>query len=51
MALLLDGTIAHVGRHQELLAEVPEYRALLSADLETDPDDLDSDLDSERALR
>ncbi|WP_326822284.1 ABC transporter ATP-binding protein [Streptosporangium sp. NBC_01756] len=51
VALLLDGTIAHVGRHQELLAEVPEYRALLSADLETDPDDLDSDLDSERALR
>lgn len=51
VALLLDGTIAHVGRHQELLAEVPEYRALLSADLEADPDDLDSDLDSEGALR
>ncbi|GAA3518502.1 ABC transporter ATP-binding protein [Streptosporangium album] len=51
VALLLDGTIAHVGRHQELLASVPEYRALLSADLEVDPDDLDSDLDSEGALR
>ncbi|GAA3039907.1 ABC transporter ATP-binding protein [Streptosporangium longisporum] len=32
VALLLDGTIAHVGRHHELMASVPEYRALLSAD-------------------
>ncbi|GHE26821.1 ABC transporter ATP-binding protein [Streptosporangium violaceochromogenes] len=32
VALLLDGTIAHVGRHHELLAGVPEYRALLAAD-------------------
>ncbi|WP_433256966.1 ABC transporter ATP-binding protein [Streptosporangium sp. CA-135522] len=42
VALLLNGTIAHVGHHQELLANVPEYRALLSADLN---DDLDGDLD------
>lgn len=32
VALLLDGTIAHVGEHHELMASVPEYRALLSAD-------------------
>ncbi|WP_436763523.1 ABC transporter ATP-binding protein [Streptosporangium sp. V21-05] len=32
VALLLDGTIAHVGGHHELMASVPEYRALLSAD-------------------
>lgn len=32
VALLLDGTIAHVGRHHELMASVSEYRALLSAD-------------------
>ncbi|MBB2914529.1 ATP-binding cassette subfamily B protein [Streptosporangium becharense] len=31
VALLLDGTVAHVGRHEELMATVPEYRALLSA--------------------
>ncbi|GIH79938.1 ABC transporter ATP-binding protein [Planobispora longispora] len=37
VALLLDGTIAHVGRHHELMATVPEYRALLSADLDDDP--------------
>src|SRR5215218_6529613 len=33
VALLSDGTITAVGTHQELLAEVPEYRALLSAEL------------------
>lgn len=36
VALLLDGTIAHVGRHHELMANVPEYRALLSADPDTE---------------
>jgi ATP-binding cassette subfamily B protein len=30
VALLADGRIAAVGTHSELLAEVPEYRRLLS---------------------
>ncbi|QCW49861.1 ABC transporter ATP-binding protein [Nocardioides dongxiaopingii] len=32
VALLQDGTITHVGQHRTLLAEVPAYRELLSAD-------------------
>jgi ATP-binding cassette subfamily B protein len=32
VAMLRDGTIAHVGTHHELLNEVPEYRALLAAE-------------------
>ena len=32
VAVLSGGTITHVGTHAELLAEVPEYRNLLSAD-------------------
>ena len=32
VALLQDGTITHVGTHSELLATVPAYRELLSAD-------------------
>ncbi len=32
VAVLSGGTITHVGTHAELLAEVPEYRELLSAD-------------------
>ncbi|NUT09471.1 MAG: ABC transporter ATP-binding protein [Nonomuraea sp.] len=43
VALLRDGTITHVGRHHELLAEVPEYRELLAQDADFDP--------SEGALR
>ncbi|GAA3135383.1 ABC transporter ATP-binding protein [Planomonospora alba] len=39
VALLSGGTVAHVGRHQELMADVPEYRALLSADLDEDAGD------------
>jgi ATP-binding cassette subfamily B protein len=31
VALLVDGAIAAVGTHAELLAGVPEYRALMSA--------------------
>ncbi|GAA4598585.1 ABC transporter ATP-binding protein [Planotetraspora phitsanulokensis] len=42
VALLRDGTIQHVGRHADLLATVPEYRALLAQD---------ADLDPEQALR
>ncbi|GAA3623162.1 ABC transporter ATP-binding protein [Microlunatus ginsengisoli] len=34
VAVLVAGTIAHVGTHAELLATVPEYRDLLSADIE-----------------
>ncbi|WP_336205613.1 ABC transporter ATP-binding protein [Nonomuraea sp. LPB2021202275-12-8] len=43
VALLVDGTITHVGRHQDLLNEVPEYRELLAQDADLDP--------SEGALR
>ena len=32
VAVLADGTIAHVGTHADLLATVPEYRELLSAE-------------------
>ncbi|WP_156325533.1 ABC transporter ATP-binding protein [Nonomuraea sp. SBT364] len=43
VALLAGGTITHVGRHQDLLNEVPEYRELLAQDADLDP--------SEGALR
>ncbi|MER7209706.1 ABC transporter ATP-binding protein [Streptosporangium sp. NPDC000239] len=43
VALLLDGTITHVGPHHELMATVPEYRELLSAAL-------DEPLDEQEAL-
>lgn len=36
VALLRDGTVAHVGRHGDLLATVPEYRALLAQDADLD---------------
>ncbi|MEU4544613.1 ABC transporter ATP-binding protein [Nonomuraea dietziae] len=42
VALLGGGTITHVGTHQELLADVPEYRELLAQD---------ADLSEEGALR
>ncbi|MFD0866847.1 ABC transporter ATP-binding protein [Tessaracoccus lubricantis] len=32
VAMLVEGRIAHTGTHAELLASVPEYRELLSAD-------------------
>lgn len=38
VALLADGRIAAVGTHSELLATVPDYRAVLSAEA-GDPDD------------
>ena len=34
VAVLSGGTLRHVGTHAELLATVPEYRALLSAEFE-----------------
>ena len=37
VAMLVDGRIAHVGTHTELLATVPEYRELLSADYSIEP--------------
>ncbi|WP_297739285.1 ABC transporter ATP-binding protein [uncultured Tessaracoccus sp.] len=37
VAMLVDGRIAHVGQHSELLANVPEYRELLSADYQIEP--------------
>jgi ATP-binding cassette subfamily B protein len=33
VAMLSGGTITHVGSHAELLETVPEYRDLLSADV------------------
>lgn len=39
VALLVDGTVAHVGRHSELLSEVPEYRELLAQDADFDPEE------------
>ena len=38
VAMLVEGRIAHVGTHAELLATVPEYRELLSADYSIQPD-------------
>lgn len=32
VAMLMDGRIAHLGTHAQLLKDVPEYRELLSAD-------------------
>ena len=40
VAMLHGGTITHVGTHAELLAEVPEYRALLSAEYTDDLEEL-----------
>ena len=40
VAVLIDGTISHVGTHAELLATVPAYRALLSAEYDPDEQDL-----------
>ncbi|GAA0913213.1 ABC transporter ATP-binding protein [Nonomuraea longicatena] len=37
VALLRGGTITHVGTHQRLLEEVPEYRELLAQDADLDP--------------
>ncbi|WP_375424544.1 ABC transporter ATP-binding protein [uncultured Friedmanniella sp.] len=39
VAMLRGGTITHVGTHAELLAEVPEYRALLSAEYDLELED------------
>jgi ABC-type multidrug transport system, ATPase and permease components len=36
VALLQGGVITHVGTHSELLASVPAYRAVLSAEAEHD---------------
>ncbi|WP_244328532.1 ABC transporter ATP-binding protein [Yimella sp. cx-51] len=38
VALLENGTITHVGSHAQLLSGVPQYRYLLAADDELDPD-------------
>ncbi|MGI8723316.1 MAG: ABC transporter ATP-binding protein, partial [Geodermatophilaceae bacterium] len=43
VALLDGGTITQVGRHSDLLATVPAYRSILSA--QTDDDGADGDLD------
>jgi ATP-binding cassette, subfamily B, bacterial len=49
VALLQDGTITHVGSHEELLASVPAYHELLSGDA-ADDDDLPRE-QAEAALR
>ncbi len=36
VALLVDGTITHIGTHAQMLATVPQYRYLLAADDECD---------------
>jgi len=41
VALLENGTITHVGTHSELLATVPSYRELLSAEAELDDSELE----------
>ncbi|HJE50597.1 MAG TPA: ABC transporter ATP-binding protein/permease [Tessaracoccus flavescens] len=38
VAVLVEGEIAHTGTHADLLATVPEYRELLSADYNIDAD-------------
>jgi ATP-binding cassette subfamily B protein len=62
VALLEDGVITHVGTHSELLATVPAYRAVLSAEADHDdplalggsapwgPPDGDATSDRERAV-
>ncbi|MGW5263655.1 ABC transporter ATP-binding protein [Microbispora sp. NPDC004025] len=40
VALLRDGTVTHVGRHGDLLSDVPEYRELLAQDADLDPEGL-----------
>ncbi|MEJ7741854.1 MAG: ABC transporter ATP-binding protein [Nocardioidaceae bacterium] len=47
VALLQDGTITHVGSHQELLATVPAYHELLSGDA----DEENLELEGESVLR
>jgi ATP-binding cassette subfamily B protein len=42
VALLVDGEIAAVGTHSELLATVPEYRSVLSASADS-AEDADED--------
>ncbi|WP_328701956.1 ABC transporter ATP-binding protein [Aestuariimicrobium ganziense] len=49
VAMLEDGTITHVGTHHDLLATVPEYRELLSADFDAE-EVLDGMSPSEREL-
>ncbi|VEI03583.1 Putative multidrug export ATP-binding/permease protein SAV1866 [Acidipropionibacterium jensenii] len=36
VAMLQEGTITHVGTHSQLLADVPEYRELLSAEYDAE---------------
>jgi ATP-binding cassette subfamily B protein len=45
VALLQDGTITHVGVHEQLLAEVPAYHDLLAGDTNED-DGHDDDLEA-----
>jgi ATP-binding cassette subfamily B protein len=42
VALLQDGTITHVGRHSDLMAEVPAYRELLAADADVELEEVDA---------
>lgn len=49
VALLRDGVIDDVGTHSELLARNPHYRYVI-ASLDTEPRDLDSELDADDSL-
>jgi ATP-binding cassette, subfamily B, bacterial len=47
VALLVDGEIAAVGTHSELLATVPEYRSVLSASADSADEDAEDEEDEE----
>ena len=49
VALLRDGVIDDVGTHSELLARNPHYRYVI-ASLDTEPRDLDSELDADDSM-
>ncbi|MET0693219.1 MAG: ABC transporter ATP-binding protein [Propionibacteriaceae bacterium] len=52
VAMLSQGTIAHVGTHAELLETVPEYRELLSGEFNVEDELLEEELEmQDEALR
>ncbi|MDQ3733134.1 MAG: ABC transporter ATP-binding protein/permease [Actinomycetota bacterium] len=51
VALLDGGTITHVGLHSDLLATVPAYRSILSAQSDSDEELADDDLQMDEEVR
>lgn len=51
VALLDGGTITYVGRHSDLLAAVPAYRAILSAESDSGDEDQDEATGGERQMQ